>query len=163
MIGIQTLLRERHIPRKAAIHDCANTVGTQTLVAGVRTLYTNDGAAWEYTSVSTAMWDKTLSVVTDSILDSKIDITVGGVMNAPSANTLMRVELVIDVGGTGLAEIPVDERTFDITRNNVDIAEKLHFLVYNGPPALADGFKIYLTASGGTVDIKNKTILVGQS
>jgi len=156
METIQDVLEENIIPIKSNIHDCADTVGTQTLANGVRTLYTNDAVAYEYKSGTTDLWDSTTSTVTDSILDSKIDIIVGGIMNAPSANTLLKVELEIDA----TTPIQVREKTFDITRNNVDIADSFTFLVYNGAAALADGFKIYLTASGGTVDIKNKTILV---
>lgn len=160
MESVQDVFKNNSIPIRASLHDCANTLGTQTLVDGVRTLYTNDAEEYEYLNGATPLWDEVASIAKDTILDSKIDIIVGGIMNAPAANTLLRVELVIDVGGTGLSEIPIDERTFDITRNNADLKEKLNFLVYNGAAAFADGFKLYLTAIGGTVDIKNKTILV---
>ena len=156
MKSVQSVFEEQIVPIQSNIHDCADTIGTQTLADGVRTLYTNDCATYEYRNGTTDLWDSVNSKVTDSIEDSKIDIIVGGIMNAQAANTLLKVEIEIDA----TTPIPVREKTFDITRNNVDITDSFAFLVYNGAAALADGFKIYLTAIGGTVDIKNKTILV---
>lgn len=156
MKSVQSVLEEQIVPIKASIHDCANTVGTQTLSDGVRTLYTNDAQAYEYLNGDTPLFDTSTSLIKDSILDSKVDIIVGGIMNAPTANTLLTVELEI----ASATPIPVKQRTFDITRNNVDITEHVAFHVYNGAAALADGFRIWLTASGGTVYIKDKVILV---
>lgn len=153
---IRDVLEDNIIPRKSRIHDCVDTGTLQTLADGVRTVYTNDKLGYEYNNGTGDLWDSVNNKITDTILDAKIDIIVGGTMNAPSANTRLDVELVID----DTPEIPVKKRTLEISRNGVNIDADMAFLVYNGAAAQADGFKIYLTAQGGSIDITNKSILV---
>jgi len=65
--------------------------------------------------------------------------------------------LVIDVGGDGLNEIPVETIICEIVRNAVDIPARIAFHVYNGAAALVDGFKLYVTAENGDVNVSNKS------
>lgn len=160
MDSVQNVFEEQIIPIKSAIHDCVDTGTLQALSDGVRTLYTNDKATYEVRSGDTDLWDSVNSTVIDSILYSKIDIKVGGTMNASSANSRLKVELIIDVGGTGLSEILVEEIELEISRVGVDIKRSITFIGYNGSAALADGFKVYLTAIGGTISISDSHILV---
>lgn len=160
MKTVQSVFKEQIVPIQSNIHDCVDTGTLVTLSSGVRTLYTNDKLTYEYKNGETDLWDSVNSIVKDSILDSKVDIVIGGTHNAPNANTRLKVELVIDVGGTGLSEILVKTRTLEIVRNGVDINADMAFHVYNGAAALADGFKIYLTAENGDVGISDKAMLV---
>jgi len=160
MKSVQSVFEEQIVPIQSSIHDCVDTGTLATLSSGVRTLYTNDKLGYEYRNGGTDLWDSVNSVVKDSILDTKIDIILGCVRNAPSANTRMKFELVIDVGGDGLNEIPVSTIICEIVRNGVNIPARIVFHVYNGAAALADGFKLYVTAENGDVNVTNKSILV---
>jgi len=157
MATLQYLMANKIIPIKSSIHDCVDNSAVETLLAGTRNLRTNNALAYEYRSGDTDLWDEVTSTVKDTILDSKMDIIIGGTMNAPSANTRMMVELVIpDPGG----EILVKSRTLEVSRNGVDIHVDMSFLVYNGAAALTHGFQVYLSPIGGNIDISNKAILV---
>lgn len=156
MAELTTILRDDIIPIRSNIHDCADNSSTQTLVNGVRTLYTNNKLVYEDKSGTTDLWDAVTSTVNDTIEYSKIDIIVGGKMNAASANTRLFIELVIPA----TTEILVRSFDIEINRIGVDIENSGNFLVYNGPAALQDGFQIYLTAIGGNIDISNTHILI---
>ena len=155
MPELSTVMKDDIIPIKSSIHDCANSIGSQTLLSNVRTLYTNDKLGYEDKS-GNDLWDSVNSIISDSIQYSKIDIIIGGIMNTASANTRLFVELVIP----STTEILVRSFDLEIGRIGIDIESSVNFMVYNGTAALNDGFQIYITAIGGSIDIKNTHILI---
>ncbi len=113
-MDLRTIEADNFIPEKAAIHDLVDTGTPLTLVSGVRTLYTNDGATYEYQSSEQAVnFDNATGKLTcGSVVDAAVDIKIGGAMNAASANTRIRVELVMGLDGD---EVPVDDVEIDIS------------------------------------------------
>ena len=157
MAELRDIEANNFIPEKCGIHDLVDTGGVQTLVNGVRTLYTNDAGTYEYRNATYPYFNNATGKLDGGpVEDQALDIKIGGIMNAASANTRIRVEVIIDA----TVEIPVDDIEIEINRTGVDVKGGAVFPVYNGAAAVADGFKIYLTAINGDINISGKHMLL---
>lgn len=157
---IREVLEDNFIARKGQIHTLVDTLETSpiTLVSGVRTLMSNDGSVYEeYSDASNLMYNKTTGLIDAGTVEyAKQEIVVGGVMNSASANTRLKIELVIPY----TPEIIVRYVEVEINRVGVDISEFRTFAVYSGPLAILHGYHLYATAIGGNIDLYNKSLLI---
>lgn len=162
MSYLQTLLATKLMGKQASIHDCHNTydvAGNTEVIIGTGTsvLYTNDKVGYEFKNAAYNTWDSTNDLIDMSnvVLNSKVDILIGGEMKAGTANANLVVELIIPA----TVEIVVIDKTFVIPDVGAYHTDDINFHTYNSAAAKADNFQIRLSAVGGDITIKNKVLL----
>lgn len=143
--------------------DSRTTVGTpsQTLTAGARTLWINNGAGLAIqknpSDLAVPMWDTATNTHVPIAAFDTYNIRIGFTAeNYAGATPYIEVEL--DIGGA-LGAIYVDSRTL----RKGGAAQRINFTlpVFSGDTYFANGGKIYLTYQGtGTCDIYKSNILI---
>lgn len=143
--------------------DTDTTVGSpsQTLTAGVRTLWTNDGGTVTIeknpSDAVTSMWNTSTNT---HIPISEFDIYhIRASFTAENyAGATPYIDVELDIGG-GIGVVYSD--AIALRKGGAAQAVTFAFPVYTGSTYLANGGKIYLTYNGtGTCDIYKSSILI---
>jgi len=158
MAELATILEQNNIPSKRLIHDSVDTGNNLVLTDGVTINFPCDGAARNYKSGGD-LWDSVNSIITDSIDDNEIKVKLKTVLNG-SVNTICRIDVIVPHPTFG--DIEIDSQEVVMYKNNTDTVFTNFFLLYNGTDSEAKtyGFKVKLTADGGNLTLKGRSILV---
>lgn len=154
MAELSDLLATKIYHSKREIHDCVDT-GDDLSLTTTEVLYPCDCAGRNYLS-GEALWDDTTSIFSNGILDSALLVKWSFTAEASVPGRKITINIVIpDAGG----DIPIETIDYFIDTQNVDQAFGNSRQYYNGPEALAAGFKVTIVGDGAFT-LKGRSISV---
>ncbi len=156
MAILNTILEEEVIPHQAAIHDVQSSTGAVTISPGDGWVeYINDGLNYNFYN-DHKMFDTVTGLITDSILNSKIDIILTSTCNFAANVDYLEVKLGIqDTSNTIIAT-----HTIPPIKQGNDVDITLIWGAYNGSYMSNYGAKIFTRVVGGDVVISGRRALI---
>jgi hypothetical protein len=155
---LSDLLKSNFYPRKAAIHDCVDTGADLALTAANTIDFPCDCVSRDYKSTTTTLWNKTTSLIKDTVDNAEMRVKIKMTLNG-AVNNILTMDVFVP--HPTLGDIPIDNIDFVLYKNNLDTNFTGFLLLYNGTDSEArtHGFKVQITASGN-MTLKARSILI---